>query len=61
MDSAYFSSDGNYGSASEMIIVNTDNWTSEHWDLIDNTPDELRMIVAHRLSQGYTIEEAEQV
>ena len=56
----YFASDGNYGSAEDLLVIDTSQWTEEYWQLIDETPDNYRMMVAHRLHHGYTIEEAEQ-
>ena len=56
----YFAVDGNYGDATEgILIIDTTNWTDEHWRVIDEAPDYYRMMVAHRLHHGYTIEEAE--
>jgi hypothetical protein len=46
----YFSTDGNYGDASQMVVLNTDNWTGEDWALIDEARDWNRPQVALDIS-----------
>jgi hypothetical protein len=45
----YFAADGSFGNA-DLIVVDTSNWGTEEWDIIDNTPDAERMSVAFQLS-----------
>ena len=55
----YFATDGNYGDGTGMIMLVTDNWTDEMWELIDSATDTMRIVVAHRFAHGYTVEEVE--
>lgn len=34
MSNSYFALDGSYGDATEILIVDTDDWTPEEWDAI---------------------------
>lgn len=55
----YFATDGSYGDATDgILIVDTTEWTEAHWELIEETSDHYRIMVAHRLNHGYTVEEA---
>jgi len=46
----YFATDGNYGDASQMVVLNTDNWTEADWVLLDETIDYDRAQVALDIS-----------
>ena len=48
----YFAADGNYGSADQLVIVDTSDWDVDEWDIIDQTPDSDRAMVAFQMSQG---------
>lgn len=47
----YFTTDGTFGDATELILVDTTNWTEEDWDLIDDCSDSERQDVAQRISE----------
>jgi hypothetical protein len=42
----YFAKDGSYGDASEMVIVSVDDWSEEHLNDIEDTPDDHRLAIA---------------
>lgn len=46
----YFAQDGNYGSATELIIVDTTNWTEDDWLLIEDATDSERADMAERIT-----------
>jgi hypothetical protein len=46
----YFAKDGNYGDASQMVVLNTDNWTEADWILLDETIDYDRAQIALDIS-----------
>lgn len=48
----YFATDGNYGSADNLVIVDTDDWTEDEWSVIDQSPENDRAKIAQQLSQG---------
>lgn len=48
----YFAADGNYGSADKLVIVDTSDWDVEEWDIIDQTPDSDRAMVAFQMASG---------
>jgi hypothetical protein len=47
----YFATDGNYGDATELIIVDTTNWSESDWQLIEDSHDSERSDVAQRISE----------
>ena len=49
----YFASDGNYGSADGMTVMETTFWTADDWDIIDQASDEHRPVVARLLTESY--------
>jgi len=51
MSDYYFAQDGNWGSAEEILLVDTTNWTEEDWQLIDDATDSERGQIAQRLSE----------
>lgn len=46
MAQTYFATDGNYGDASGLVIVDTSKWTEEHWQVIEETSDSFRPVRA---------------
>lgn len=48
----YFATDGNYGSADQLVIVDTSDWDVEEWDIVDQTPERDRAMVAFQMAQG---------
>jgi len=50
MTEFYFAADGSYGEATDMIIVDTTDWTNDDWELIEFSADMERSNVAQRLS-----------
>lgn len=50
---AYFTDDGTFGSANdgEIIILNTDNFTDDDWDDINECPDSIRMALAQEIAK----------
>lgn len=49
MTTHYFAIDGNYGDATDLILVHTDDWTEEDWDRIFDTNDNDRLAVAKEI------------
>jgi len=50
MSNHYFASDGNYGDAEGLVVIDTTSWTADEWDIIENTPDDRRAAVASSFS-----------
>jgi len=50
MQLTYFGIDGNYGPASDIVIVNTEHWTEEMWDILDAAYDWDRPRVAYQMN-----------
>ena len=48
---SYFHSDGSYGSGSP-VVVDTDNWTPEMWEAIDDIGDMSRKELAIHFKKG---------
>lgn len=48
----YFATDGNYGDASGIVVVNTSKWTNQDWELVDETMDYERPQIAKQISEG---------
>lgn len=46
----YFAQDGNFGDATELIIVDTTNWTEADWEMIEDAYDGERATIAERIS-----------
>lgn len=47
----YFALDGNYGDATRMIIVHTDDWTNDDWDRIMDSSDSERVRTAEAIME----------
>jgi hypothetical protein len=48
---SYFAKDGNYGDATELVVVNTEKWTGEEWAIVEENSDEDRPTVATQLTE----------
>lgn len=42
----YFASDGSFGSARGMVVIDTSKFTVEHWDSIEECSDHIRSLLA---------------
>jgi hypothetical protein len=49
----YFASDGNYGGAAKVIILETEHWTEDDWITIEEAGDLGRVQVALDISASY--------
>lgn len=49
MSRHYFATDGSYGDAEGLVVVDTSDWTDDEWDLIADAPESLRASVAATL------------
>jgi hypothetical protein len=49
----YFTSDGTFGDASELEIIDTTQWTDEDWDEIQNCSDSDRLSLAWEIERKY--------
>jgi hypothetical protein len=49
-DMIYFATDGSYGDAAGLIIVDTSQWNEEEWAIIDEARDSERVRLAYELS-----------
>jgi hypothetical protein len=49
----YFADDGNYGDATEILIVHTDHWSEQDWDSVESAPDGHRQFVAQSITEKY--------
>jgi len=47
----YFATDGSYGSADGIIVLDCSKLTEEDWDVIDMTSEDMRGITAMMLVQ----------
>lgn len=48
----YFASDGNYGSASDLVVIHTDSWDYDDWDKILEAQDHERYQVAQQIAES---------
>ena len=53
MSKSYFALDGSYGDATEILIVDTDDWTPEEWDAINYATDDERSDMAQAIVEKY--------
>lgn len=49
----YFAEDGNYGSADGLTVMETTHWDEVDWEIIEDTRDEFRPLVARILAESY--------
>lgn len=47
----YFATDGNYGDATDIVIVDTAEWTDDDFQLIEDASDSERAEIATRLDE----------
>ncbi len=50
MSRKYFTADGSYGDATDMLVIDTDLFTQEDWDEIDNASDSERSDLAQQIA-----------
>lgn len=48
----YFAQDGSYGVATDLVLVDTTDWSEDDWQLIEFSTDSERASIAQRLSEG---------
>ena len=48
-----FSTDGSFGAASGMVVVDTRIWNEQDWDMIDNCLNDERVNVAIEIAKKY--------
>jgi hypothetical protein len=48
----YFSPDGNYGSADDLVVIDTTNWEESDWERVENCTDSDRSVIA-RIIDGF--------
>jgi hypothetical protein len=53
----FFSNDGSYGDAEDLLIVDTDNWTDEDWRDIDDASDLTRLDIAKDIAERHQREQ----
>lgn len=53
MSMAYFATDGNYGSAEDLLLLDVSNWTADDWQEVDDAGDNERVNVALAISERY--------
>ena len=61
MSQHYFAADGNYGDAKDLVIIHTDKFTEDDWELIESSPDRARHVVAEHIAQQKEIERNKRV
>lgn len=50
---SYFGSDGNYGDAVGIVVVDTSTWTEDDWDAIESAPDYRRAVTALSIAKTH--------
>lgn len=50
---SYFATDGSYGNADGLVVMETTHWTELDWNLIDGAMDDARPTVARILTESY--------
>jgi len=58
---SYFADDGNYGTAHGLVVMETTHWDATDWDIIDDTSDENRPLVARLITESYEEDANEEV
>lgn len=53
MSKHYFASDGSYGDGEDILVIDTDQWTDEDWQEVEEATDLYRREVAHDISLKY--------
>lgn len=49
----YFGADGNYGSADGLTVMETTHWNETDWEIIEETTDDFRPMVARLITESY--------
>lgn len=49
---AYFASDGSYGDADGIVLIDTTEWTSDEWEEVNNMDDDERYEFACMLAKA---------
>jgi hypothetical protein len=49
-EGTYFASDGSFGSADGLEIVDTSDWTQQDWEMIENASDSERAALARHIA-----------
>ncbi|WJZ48466.1 hypothetical protein [Actinomycetia phage DSL-LC01] len=57
----YFAADGNYGDATNLVIVDTSDWTEDEWADIDFAIDANRPMIALSLSTNDNVKNPDQL
>lgn len=52
MTKHYFDTNGSYGDAEGLVLVDTTGWTKDHWEFIQNLSDGQRAEIAEDLAYG---------
>ena len=52
---SYFAGDGSYGSAENVVIVDTDKWTAEDWARIEEASDDERADIAREIATHHWV------
>lgn len=52
MSKTYFTTDGTYGDAEGLVVLDTTGWTPDHWDYIATLSDGRRAEVGEDLAAG---------
>lgn len=55
MSKAYFATDGSYGSADDLVVLDVSNWTEDDWRDVDDAGDNDRIDVARRINRRHTL------
>lgn len=55
MSQHYFASDGNYGDADQIVLIDTTRWTPADWARIEAASDGHRFQVAKRIDEGIEV------
>jgi len=45
----YFATDGNYGDATDLVVVDVDHWTDANWEAVEHASDSERAQVARNI------------
>lgn len=49
----YFAADGNYGDAAGLVILDTTDWTPDHWRYVESLSEGERAEIAEDIMLGY--------
>ena len=57
----YFAADGNFGNATNLVIVDTTDWTDEEWADVEYAIDDQRSTTALSLSTSKKVSQPDQL